>query len=169
MAQGQSCNEGILGMIDLDLRKLTDALVKLEGACDQMPQIAQQAQAEALGHAIVGARRNVYETVPGAYQRTQDYLRGFQTSSRATKNTASVTVWNDVDYSGFVEFGTGPNQMTPQQIAAQAVTHPYAPTYLGRSGQKFSLAGPAVIPSSVFALYRMRELFIQEVRKNVKP
>lgn len=155
-------------MIDLELRKLTDALAKLEGACDQMPQIAAQAQGEALGHAIISAQRNVYQTVPGAYQRTMDYLRGFHATGRGTKNTATVTVWNDVDYSGFVELGTGPNQMTPQQVVAQAVTHPYAPTYLGRSGQKFSLPGPAVIPASVFALYRMRELFAERVRKIAK-
>lgn len=154
--------------LDFGLQKLTDAVIKLEAACDSLPQIAQQAQAEALGHAIISAHRNVYETTPGAYQRTQDYLRGFQASSQGTKNTAQVTVWNDVEYARYIETGTGPHEMTPAQIVAQAAAHPYAPTYLGRSGQKFSLPGPAVIPAGVFALYRMRELFAHEVKKAMK-
>lgn len=152
-------------MIDFDLRAVTDALVKLEGACDQMPQIAEQARAEALGHMIIGANRSVYQTPAGRYQRTGDYLRGFQARSRATKNTASVTVWNDVDYAANIELGSGPHEMTPQQIAAQAAANPYAPLYFGRSGQKYMLAGPAVYPAAVFALYRMQELFAGKVRR----
>lgn len=155
-------------MIDLDLRAMTDTLAKLEGACDEMPQIAEQVRAEALGHAIIGAQKNVYMTPAGRYQRTMDYLRGFQTSGKATKNTATVTVWNSVDYAADVEFGSGPHEMTPQQIAAMAVHNPYAPLYLGRSGQKFMLAGPAVYPAVVFALYRMQELFAYKVRAVVR-
>lgn len=155
-------------MIDLDLRDLTDTIVKLQAACDSLPQVAEKVRGEALGHAIIGANRNVYDTAPGRYQRTQDYLRGFQASGRASRNIATVSVWNTVDYAARLETGSGPHEMTAEQIAAQASANPYAPLYFGRSGQKYSLPGSVVIPAAVFALYRMQELFAQKVRAVVK-
>lgn len=146
-------------MIDIDLRDFTDFLTKLEGVCDSLPHIAERVKDEALGHAIIGAHRNVYDTPAGAYERTQDYLRGFHTSSRATKNTASVSVWNDVDYAEAIEVGSGPHEMTMPQLQAQATPNPYAPPYFGRSGLKYSLAGPALVPAQVFALVRLQDLF----------
>lgn len=150
--------------IKFDARALTNKLVKLQAVTQELPQLAEQAKAEALGHAIIGANRSIYDTAPGAYQRTMDYLRGLNTSSRATRFKASVSVWNTVEYAGIVETGTGPHEMNTQQITAQAMAHPYAPTYLGRSGQNYTLPGPVVIPASVFSLYRMRELFADAVR-----
>ncbi len=151
-------------MIDLDARALTDALARLERACDDLAGVAQQASAEALGHAVIGARRNVYDTTPGAYERTGDYLRGFQARGQGTKNTARVSVWNDVPYAPYIEYGTGPYEMPLAQIVAQAAANPLAPLHFGRSGQRYMVAGPAVYPAAVFALYRMRELFAGKVR-----
>lgn len=155
-------------MINFDLRKLTDKLVKLQATTTQLPQIAQQAQAEALGHAIIGAQRNVYDTAPGAYQRTHDLMRGLNASGRATRYTATVRVWNRVEYATYVETGTGPHEMTPAQIIAQARVHPEAPTYLGRTGANYTLPGPVVIPASVYAGYRMGELFGKAVQAALK-
>lgn len=151
-------------MIDVDLRKLTDQLVKLQAVTTELPQIAQQVQAESLGHAIIGLNRSVYDTAPGAYQRTHDLMRGLNTSSRATRFTATVRVWNAVEYAPYVETGTGPHEMTPAQIIAQARAHPEAPTYMGRTGQNYTLPGPVVYPAAVFAGYRMGQLFSEKVR-----
>lgn len=155
-------------MIEFDARKLTDVLVKVEAAADQLPRIAETARAEALAKAQIQARRNVYDTTPGVYERTETYLRGFRASRRVTRNTATVSVWNIADYAEVIETGTGPHEMTPAQIVAQAAPNPYAPLYFGRSGEKYSLPGPAVIPAAVFALYRMQELFAGEVKKALR-
>ena len=71
-------------MLDLDARMLTEALGRVLGVCGDLGEIAAQAEGEALGHAILGLRRNVYDTTPGAYVRTQDLLRGLQSSSRSS-------------------------------------------------------------------------------------
>lgn len=149
--------------IDLDLRKLTDALVRVEAVADELPQIAQTVQQEALGHMVIAANRSVYDTTAGAYERTGDYRRGFQSRGRGTRHTASVTVWNDVEYAPYIEYGTGPYEMTAEQIVQQAAVNPMAPLYFGRSGEQFMVAGPAVYPAAVFAAYRMRELFAKAI------
>lgn len=152
--------------ITFDDRALLAALTRLEQACDDLGGVADQVEGEALGHAILGARRSVYDTAASPnYQRTGDYLRGFQARARATKNAATVTVWNDVDYAPYIEYGVGPNEMTPQQILAQARANPMQPLYFGRSGLKHTVAGPAVYPATVFALWRMQALFAGKVRE----
>ena len=151
-------------MIDLDARALTDALVKLEQVCDELPQIAAQVRAEALGHAILGARLNIYNTAPGAYQRTQDYLRGLDAQGRASRNTATVTVSNSTPYAPYVELGRTGLGYEALQALALAQPDPSDPLTLGRSGQRWVLPGPILTGAQAFALYRMRELFAEKVR-----
>lgn len=153
-------------MITLDSRKLTDALIRAQQVTTRLPAIAKRAEEEALGHAIIGANRSVYDTPSGDYQRTQDYLRGFHARSRATRYTATVRVWNDVEYARVIEHGQGPHEMTAEQIIRHAQQRPSQPLYLGRAGAdgRYVIPGPAVIPASVFAVYRMRELFAEAVR-----
>lgn len=151
-------------MISFDARRLTNALVKVEAACDSLPQIAAEVAPEALGHMIISANRSVYETAPGAYQRTRDYLRGFRSAPRATRNTATVRVWNDVDYAERVELGENPNALTPQQVVVYAQTSATSRVYLGRTGRNYTLAGPAVYPAAVYAQRRMEELFARKVQ-----
>lgn len=148
----------------IDARKLTDALVRLEQACDALPQIAEQTRAEALGHAIIGARANIYDTAPGAYERTQDYLRGLDSRSRATRNTASVTVLNRVEYAAYVEFGSQVGGAALLQTQAMLAADPAAPFTVGRSGQRYLVPGPVLTGAQVFAAYRLRELFAEKVR-----
>ena len=150
--------------IKLDARKLTDAIIKLQAACDGLGDVAERARAEALGHAILGARANIYSTVPGAYQRTGEYLRGLDATGRATRNLASVTVSNSTEYALYVEAGRdGLSLAMLQQMAAQS-GNPSAPLTLGRSGQRWTIAGPVLTGAQAFALYRMRELFAGKVR-----
>lgn len=152
-------------MIKLDMRELTDALVKVDAVCDELPQIAGQVQQEALAHLILGAGRNIYDTTAGAYERTQDLLRGLDARSRAGRNTASVTVSGSAPYHAYVELGTGPHETSVQQAQAVALANPNpaAPLYLGRSGVNYSLPGPIVAPGQAFALHRMGELFAGKV------
>lgn len=166
--QGRYERDSVSAKIELDGRKLTDALVRLEKACDALPQMAQTVQGEALGHAIVGANRSVYQTTPGAYQRTYEYLRGFQATARATKNTVRVTVWNAVEYAPYIEYGVGPHEMTPAQVLAHAAANPAAPVYLGRSGQNFTLPGPAVWPAAYYAGWKLQGLFVEQVKSALR-
>lgn len=150
-------------MIDLDARALTDALVKLEQACDELPQVAEQARAEALGHAILGARLNIYNTTRGAYERTQEYLRGLDATGRGTRNTASVTVSNSTEYATYVEAGYGGMSYAMLQHLALGQADPSQPFTLGRSGERWVIPGPMLTGAQAFALYRMRELFAAKV------
>ena len=154
--------------IKFDMRELTDKLVKVQAATQELPQIAEKVKAETLGHAIIGANRSIYDTTPGAYQRTRDFLRGLNTSSRATRFKASVSVWNTVEYAERIERGSGPHEMNDAQIIAQAKAHPAAPVYLGRSGRNYTLPGPVIIPAGVYAGYRIGELFAKAVRAALK-
>jgi len=106
----------------------------------------------------------VYQTTPGAYQRTQEYLRGFRTSSRATRYTVSVTVWNDADYAVYVEAGRDGMSIAMLEQLAALRPDPSQPLYLGRSGRDWTRPGPAVIPAAFYAASRLRDLHRQAVR-----
>lgn len=151
-------------MIDLDARRLTDALIKLEAACDAMPQVAETTRAEALGHLILGARANIYSTAPGAYRRSQELLRGLDTRNRASRNRASVTVLNTVSYAVYVEAGRDGMSLAQLQQLALLRKDPADPLSLGRSGVNWTVPGPIVTGAQVFALRRMQELFGEKVR-----
>ncbi|EYB67019.1 hypothetical protein DEIPH_ctg052orf0013 [Deinococcus phoenicis] len=151
-------------MIEFDMRALTDALVKLEGVCDETPQIAAQARAEALGHMIIGSEANIYQTPKGKYVRTGHYRQGLDARSRSTKNTATVTVRNDVDYAAAIEGGRDGLSFAMLQVMAMMRQNPHEPFTLGRSGVNWTIAGPIVIGAQVFAARRMQELFAEKVR-----
>lgn len=156
--------------IKLDARALTDALVKLQKATEQLPQLAAQVEGEALGHAVLGAQASVYSTAPGQYQRTQEYLRGFHSSHQATRHTASVSVWNSTDYAGYIEYGVGPHAMTPAQLLQHIGSNPAQPLYLGRQGAdgRYVLPGPAVWPAAYYAAWKLSQMFGDEVRRNLR-
>ena len=151
-------------MIALDARRLTDALSKLTGVCDDLGAIARTTELEALGHAVLGVRRNVYDTAPGAYRRTQDLLRGMQVSSRTSTNRASVTVKNTEPYALYVELGQQGFTLAQDQARSAAASDPAQPLSLGRSGQNPSVAGPFIGPAQFYALYRLGQLFGQKVK-----
>lgn len=148
-------------MIKLDARKLTDALVRLEGTCDELPQLAEQVRQEALGHAILGANANIYGTAPGTYQRTQDYLRGLNATAQASKNRATVTVSNASKHAAYVEFGRSGLPAAALQALALGRPDPAAPLSLGRSGLNWWVAGPVVTGAQVYAAHRLGALFLK--------
>lgn len=150
-------------MITFDDRELLAALAKLEAACDELPQIAEAVRGEALGHAILGARLNIYNTARGAYQRTQDYLRGLDARAQASKNRASVTVSNSAEYALYVETGRGFTLLGLQGVALEN-PNPAEPITFGRSGQQWYLPGPVITGAQAFALYRLQQLFGKKVR-----
>ena len=156
-------------MLDLDARELTEALGRVLGVCSNLSEIAAQAESEALGHAILGLQRNVYDTTPGAYVRTQNLLRGLQSSSRSSTNLASVTVRNTEPYALFVELGQAPNDLSVQQDQAYAAANkdPARPLSFGRSGKSYTLAGPFIAPAQFYALWRMGQLFGEKVHRQL--
>lgn len=152
--------------LTFDARRLTDALVKLQAVPTQVQARAAQVTAEAQGHLILGAQANVYSTAPGAYQRTQDYLRSLSASSRTTRHTVTVTVKSDSPYALYIELGSR-GGMTPERLQqlAQAAGNPEQPLSLGRSGQQWWIAGPVISSAQYFAHWRLRRVFAEEVRR----
>ena len=151
---------------ELDLRKLTDTLTRLIGACDSMPEIAQQTEREALGHLILGARRNIYDTAPAArYIRSGDYLRGLRARGTSTLNTASVRVWNEVEYAAAVETGREGMSLAMLSQLAALQPDPGQPLSLGRSGKRWQVAAPVVTGAQVYAQRRLMQLFTQKVER----
>lgn len=138
------------------------ALEKLLRLGEALPQVAATVQGETLGMAVVAAQANVYNTVPGAYQRTGDYLRSLGANAQATKTGIRVKVWSDSEYARFIEYGQAG---TPQQLQALALvqTRINSPLTLGRSGQAWWIAGPVLTSAQVYAARRMRDLLVKQV------
>lgn len=154
------------GSIVFDARNLTDALVKLARVPEQVKARASEVQQEALGHLILGAQANIYSTAPGAYQRTQDYLRSLHARSTTAKGGVMVTVSSDSPYAVYIEYGSRAG-MTPERLQqmVQASGHPEQPLTLGRSGQQWWVAGPVVSSAQYFAAWKLRRMFAEEVRR----
>lgn len=151
-------------MISFDDREMEAWLDRLEAACDALPQIAQQVGAEALGHAVLGARANIYDTPAGNYRRTGDFLRGLDTRVRAGRGGASVTVLNRVDYGLTVETGRETVSLAQLQQLALLRPDPDAPLTLGRSGLNWQVPAPVVTGAQTFAARRLLELFEKRLR-----
>lgn len=154
--------------IKFDSRALEAALLGMQEACDDLPQIAEKVRAEALGHAILGAQANIYNTQAGAYERTQTYLRGLDATARATRTTVTVAVSNDTEYAAYVEVGRGGMSYAMLQQLALMQGDPSDPLTLGRSGQRWVLPGPVLTGAQAYAAHRMRELFGEKVRAAVR-
>ena len=149
----------------IDARKLTDTLTKLQAVPTQVQARAAQVQQEALGHLIIGAQANIYSTAPGAYQRTQDYLRSLRASSRTTRHTVTITVGSSSPYALYIEYGSR-GGITPERLQQLAAAgNPEQPLNLGRSGQQWWVAGPVVTGAQYFAAWRLRRVFVEEVRR----
>lgn len=146
---------------------LEAALRRLEAAADALPEIAQQVQQEALGHLILGANANIYNTTPGAYERTRDYLRSLDAKARASRDSATVTVGSDSEYARLIEFGRQHVSAAMLQQSALA-QRGNAPLTMGRSGLNWWQPGPVITGAQVFADRRLRELFVKAVRGAVR-
>lgn len=148
------------------LDELERRLQNIVDAGEQVGQDADQLEAETFGHAYMGAQANVYATEPGAYQRTMDLLDGIQVRVTGRKGMIAAQVWNTTDYAGDVEVGE--EGMTPEEIASDALSRSASemtePMTYGRSGVDYRIAGPIIIPATVYAAYRARELFLKRAR-----
>lgn len=154
--------------IKLELRGLDEFERQVRAivtAGEEIGKEAPRVEQESLGHMIQGAQVNIYDTTPGAYQRTFELLQGLRVSAKGTRGRINVALGNDTEYAGDVEIG----DQSPQGILSDALRRtpsdiPEAMTY-GRSGVDYHLAGPIIIPATVFAVYRARELFVKRVKE----
>lgn len=149
--------------IDVDDRALRALFQGVLDACDELPAIAARVEAETLGHLILGAQANIYNTTPGAYERTEDYLRSLDAKARATRTGIRVTVSSDSPYASLIEYGRDGVDPTQLQAQAEAQADPSQPFTVGRSGQAWWLPGPVITGAQVFASRRMQDLFSKEL------
>lgn len=149
--------------IDVDDRALRALFQGVLDACDELPAIAARVEAETLGHLILGAQANIYNTTPGAYERTEDYLRSLDAKARATRTGIRVTVSSDSPYASLIEYGRDGLDPTQLQAQAEAQADPSQPFTVGRSGQAWWLPGPVITGAQVFASRRMQDLFSKEL------
>lgn len=149
--------------IDVDDRALRALFQGVLDACDELPAIAARVEAETLGHLILGAQANIYNTTPGAYDRTQDYLRSLDAKARATRTGIRVTVSSDSPYASLIEYGRDGVDPTQLQAQAEAQADPSQPFTVGRSGQAWWLPGPVITDAQVFASRRMQDLFSKQL------
>lgn len=142
------------------------ALERLLKVPEKLPAMANTVEAESLGMAITAAQANIYNTTPGAYQRTGEYLRSLNADARATRFTVKVRVWSDSEYAAVIEFGR--DHMSQAMLQAVALAGPANdPLTLGRSGQAWWIAGPVLTSAQIFAARKLRELIVGEIRKAV--
>jgi len=150
--------------INVDDRALRALFQGVLDACDELPVIAARVEAETLGHLILGAQANIYNTTPGAYDRTQDYLRSLNARARATRTGIRVTVSSDSPYASAIEYGRDAVDPAQLQARAEARPDPSRPFTVGRSGQAWWLPGPIITGAQVFAARRMEELLCKSIR-----
>lgn len=153
-----------MSSINVDDRALRALFQGVLDACDELPVIAARVEAETLGHLILGAQANIYNTTPGAYERTQDYLRSLNARARATRTGIRVTVSSDSPYASAIEYGRDAVDPAQLQARAEARPDPSRPFTVGRSGQAWWLPGPIITGAQVFAARRMEELLCKSIR-----
>ena len=140
------------------------ALNNLLAIPQRFPQMAQTVRGETLGMAIVAAQANIYHTVPGAYQRTQDYLRSLDAQAQSTQQGVTVRVWSSSDYAAYIEYGRQGAQ--PQQLVTAALGRNInTPLTLGRSGRAWWIAGPVLTSAQVYAARRLHQLLLEAIKR----
>ncbi|GEM45914.1 HK97 gp10 family phage protein [Deinococcus cellulosilyticus] len=145
--------------LDETLRKL-DQLVDIES---QIPIEPIRTQVEQ--HALLGVDANVYSTEPGAYERTEELKRSIY--AKVMSGTLGVEVGATADYASHVEYGSSVNALNQSQLEG-AVTgrgKPESPLTLGRSGVRWTLPGPFVLPAAVYGRLLLEKAFVSAVKK----
>lgn len=144
-------------------RRGLDALERLTNIDQMLPQVAATVQGEALGMAVMAARANIYNTTPGAYQRTGEYLRSLHVNATTGRGTVKVQLSSTSEYAAAIEYGRENTSPAMLQALALAQTRLNKPLTLGRSGQTWWLAGPVLTSAQVYAARRMREMLVKQV------
>jgi len=132
----------------------------------RLGDILERVRAEALGHAVIGVRRNVYDTTPSAYERTGNLLRSLDATKRQTRASLTVILTASAEYASNVEYGSGPGGVSDTQVLtrAEARQDQAAPLYLGRTGRNYLQAGPFLLPAAAYAKHRLLVLFSDAVQ-----
>lgn len=146
--------------LDETLRKL-DQLADIE---TQMPLEPIRTQVEQ--HALLGVDANVYSTEPGAYERTEQLKRSIY-AKVLTSGTFGVEVGATADYAAHIEYGTSVNALSQSQLET-AVTNrgkPESPLTYGRSGVRWMLPGPFILPAAAYGRVLLEKAFITAVKR----
>ena len=137
-------------------RKRAEALRK------NLPALATQGARTAQLHARRGVMLNVYDTERGEYRRSRDLLRSIYASGAANGSSVGIQVGASVPYASFIEYGTGPMGLSPEQLNGYLeVLPPGGLLRFGRSGRAYLLPGPFIAP----ALFAARHLTQQRARQ----
>lgn len=152
--------------LNLQWTSLDQVLKKLDDLAEvgrQIPtsQIATQAEQ----HAILGLNASVYDTEPGAYERTQTLRNSVY--SKVLSNTIGVEVGATEDYASHVEYGTSVNALSEAQLlqATQGRGKPETPLVFGRSGVRYTLPGPFILPAAMYGKTLIEKAFITAVKR----
>lgn len=123
--------------------------------------IAKQGARTAELHARKGLVVNVYGTERGKYRRTRNLLYKVYADGHASRTSIGIQVGDKAEYASNIEYGSGPHELTPQQLNGYLeVLKPGGVLRFGRSGKAYLLPGPYIGP----ALYYTRLLTTQRVR-----
>ncbi|WP_309571676.1 hypothetical protein [Deinococcus sp.] len=123
-----------------------------------LPRLATRAAKIAELQAKRGLMLNVYGTAPGTYQRTEQLLLKVYAAGQAGAGRINVVVGDQAAYASLVEYGTGPSEFTEPQLLGylEAMPEPRLLRF-GRSGQKYLLPGPYVLPAVFIARHQTRQ------------
>lgn len=137
-------------------RKRAEALRK------NLPALATQGARTAQLHARRGVMLNVYDTERGEYRRSRDLLRSIYANGEANGSSVGIQVGASAPYASFIEYGTGPMGLSPEQLNGYLeVLPPGGLLRFGRSGRAYLLPGPFIAP----ALFAARHLTQQRARQ----
>lgn len=127
-----------------------------------LPGLAKQGARTARLHAQRGAMANIYSTERGAYRRTRLFLRSIYAAGEANATSLGLIVGDRANYASFIELGTGPYELTEEQLASYLEVLPRGGLLrFGRSGKAYLLPGPVISPAMQFARTLTRERFVQ--------
>lgn len=152
--------------LNLRWTNLDQMLKKLDELAEvgrQIPttQIASQVEQ----HALLGLNASVYDTEPGAYERTQALRNSVY--SKALSGVLGFEVGATEDYASHVEYGTSVNALSEAQLlqATQGRSKPDAPLVFGRSGVRYTLPGPFILPAAMYGKTLMEKAFVTAVKR----
>lgn len=138
-----------------DRRIYQKRMALLQAALDPL---AKQGASTAEIHARRGLMLNVYNTVPGEYDRTKNLLRSVYASGQGNGATLGILVGDNANYASLIEYGTGPHEMSPAQLQQHLEVLPKGGLLrFGRTGQAYLLPGPYIGPAIIYARTLTRE------------
>ncbi|MFC4636994.1 hypothetical protein [Deinococcus hohokamensis] len=125
--------------------------------------LAKQGARTAELHSQKGLILNVYGTEPGEhYRRTRKLLRDVYATGQANSTGLGIQVGNRAEYASLIEYGSGPYELSPQQLESYLEAVPAGGLLrFGRSGKAYLQPGPFNAP----ALHTARLLTIQRMHQ----